>query len=216
MVSVQPAPGPKPRRKCGGSSQISYQSGGFLADTSYLHGIYDSNGQLLSGTTNDNGGTSQNARVYFEAPTDGTYYVAAGPRGTNTGTYTLSVVASEDDFTAATSTTGVVTVGGSATGEIEERYDQDWFAVELSAGPRYRIDLEGNPIGDGTLRDPYLHGIYDSNGQLLSGTTNDNGDTSQNARVYFEAPTDGTYYVAAGPRSTNTGTYTLSVVEDAI
>ena len=177
----------------------------------YLRGLYDSNGQLLSGTTNDNGGTSWNSRVYFEAPTDGTYYVAAGSDGSGTGTYTLSVAALEGDIAATTSTSDVVTVGGSATGEIEERYDLDWFAVVLSAGTRYRIDLEGSPTGAGTMWDSYLHGIYDSNGQLLSGTTNDNGGTSQNARVYFEAATDGTYYVAAGPRGTNTGTYTLSV-----
>ena len=35
VVSVRPVPWPKPRRKCGGSSQISCRSGGFLPDTSY-------------------------------------------------------------------------------------------------------------------------------------------------------------------------------------
>ena len=35
MVSVRLVPWPKPRRKCGGSSEISYRSGGFLTDTSY-------------------------------------------------------------------------------------------------------------------------------------------------------------------------------------
>ena len=33
VVPVRPVPWPKPRRKCGGSSQISCRSGGFLADT---------------------------------------------------------------------------------------------------------------------------------------------------------------------------------------
>ena len=37
VVSVRPVAWPKPRRKCGGSSQISYRSGGFLADTSYCN-----------------------------------------------------------------------------------------------------------------------------------------------------------------------------------
>ena len=196
---------------------------GMLRDP-YLRGIYDSNGQLLSGTTNDDGGIGRNSRVYFEAPTDGTYYVAAGARGYysefNTGTYTLSVAAIEDDLAAATPTSGVVTVGGSATSEIEEFDDRDWFAVELSAGTLYRIDLGGSLTGDGTLRDPYLYGIYDLNGQLLSGTTNDDGGYGWNSRVGFEAPTDGTYYVAAGSRNHysefHTGTYTLSVaaIED--
>ena len=35
VVSVRPVPWPKPRRKCGGSSQISCRSGGFLPDTRY-------------------------------------------------------------------------------------------------------------------------------------------------------------------------------------
>ena len=183
---------------------------------SYLHGIYDSNGQLLSGTTDNNGGTGQNSRVYFVAPTDGTYYVAAGAYGSDTGTYTLSVAAIEDDFTAAPLRSGVVTVGGSATGEIETPGDQDWFAVDLTASTRYRIDLEGRPTEAGTLEDPYLRGLYDSNGQLLPGTTNDDVGYGRNSQVYFEATTDGTYYVSAGAFYTRTGTYTLSVVEDAI
>ena len=184
----------------------------------YLFGIYDSNGQLFSGTNNNDGGTRENSRLYFDAPTDGTYYVSAGAFDTRRGTYTLSVAALEDDFTATTSTSGVVTVGGSATGEIEGYVgDRDWFAVVLTAGTRYRIDLEGVDTRDGTLLDPYLHGIYNSNGQLLSGTGDSNGGTGDNARVHFEATTDGTYYVAAGAGfESNTGTYTLSVVEDAI
>ena len=123
-----------------------------------------------------------------------------------------------EDFSSATGTAGVVALGGSATGEIGEAYDRDWFAVDLTAGTEYRIDLEGSITGAGTLWDPYLRGIYDSNGQLLPGTANNNvGDL--NSRVYFEAPTDGTYYVAAGSYGCRRGTYTLSVaaiVEDGM
>ena len=193
----------------------SWTGGGTLWDP-YLRGIYDSNGQLLSGTANDDSGPGQNSRVYFEAPTDGTYYVAAGNDGSDTGTYTLSVAAIGDDFAAAPSTLGAVTVGDSETGEIETPGDRDWFAVVLAADTHYRIDLEGSPTGDGTLWNPILYGIHDSNGQLLSGTTNDNGGSGLNSRVNFEASTDGTYYVAAGAYGSGTGTYTLSVVEDAI
>ena len=187
----------------------------------YLRGIYDSDGQLLPGTTNDNLSlTGRDSEVYFKTTTDGggTYYVAAGANGSSTGAYTLSVTAIPmDDFAAAPSTSGRVTVGGSATGDIEERNDQDWFAVDLTAGNRYRIDLEGSQTGDGTLGDPSLRGIYDSDGQFIPDTTNDDAwDTFRNSRVYFEAPTDSTYYVAAGAYNVYTGTYTLSVVEDAI
>ena len=158
---------------------------GTLGDPS-LYGIYDSNGQLLSGTTNDDDGgvdTGRNSRVYFEATTDGTYYVAAGAHSSGTGTYTLSVTeVAIDDFAATPSTSGVVTVGSSATGEIETPGDQDWFAVVLSAGTRYRIDLEGTHTGEGTLWDAYLHGIYDSSGELVSGTSDDDSGAGFNSR----------------------------------
>ena len=48
VVSVRPVPWPKPRRKCGGSSQISCRSGGFLPDTSYTTGVdSDRRGELI-------------------------------------------------------------------------------------------------------------------------------------------------------------------------
>ena len=106
-----------------------------------------------------------------------------------------------DDFAADTGTSGAVVVGGSATGETEVGYDRDWFEVELDAGRTYEIDLEGYYTGDGTLRDPYLHGVYDANGNRLAGTTNDDGGAGRNSRVEFTAGFHGghgTYYVAAG------------------
>ena len=45
-----------------------------------------------------------------------------------------------DDYRSDTSTTGVVMVGGSVTGEIERSGDRDWFAVDLVEGRLYWID----------------------------------------------------------------------------
>ena len=144
-----------------------------------------------------------------------TYYVAAASAYRNTeGTYTLSVREVADDFVAATATSGVVAVGGTATGEIEFIGDRDWFAVALDAGSTYRIDLEGLETGAGTLSDPYLHGIHDADGILIAGTTNDGGGAGLNSRVTFTATEAGTYYVAAGAyQRSEEGTYTLSVEE---
>ena len=58
-----------------------------------------------------------------------------------------------EDLPAGTITTGVVTVGGSATGNIGAGGDRDWFAVTLKADTRYRIDLEGSPTSQGALDD---------------------------------------------------------------
>ena len=189
---------------------------GALGDP-YLHGVHNANGVLLAGTTNDDGGAGGNSRVTFTAAAPDIYYVAVGAHyyGFLTGTYTLSVtdVADfPDDFPAGTSTTGSVTVGGSATGEINYPEDRDWFAVTLEAGKTYRIDLEGGHTS-GTLGDPYLRGVHDGDGVLLDGTTNNDGGAGRNSRVTFTAAEPGTYYVAVGARGESKGTYTLSVTD---
>ena len=116
-----------------------------------------------------------------------------------------------DDHAAGIRTDGSVAVGGAAAGDIETTRDRDWFAVELVAGRTYVFDLEGNPTGAGTLSDTYLHGIHDADGNLISGTTNDDGGEYYNSRLTFTATESGTHYVAAGAYGTGTGTYELSV-----
>ena len=179
----------------------------------FLRGIYDTNGHLVSGTANDDGGAGLNSRTLFTPEEGGTYYVAAGALVDRTGTYRLSVTNVTDDFEAGTGTTGTVAVGGSARGRIELARDRDWFAVTLEAGHTYRIDLEGSYTDDGSLVDPYLRGVYDEDGDLQSGTRNNNGGMYTNSRLMFTADDAGTYYVAAGANRGRTGTYNLSVTD---
>ena len=176
------------------------QSGVGTLGNPYLRGIYDSNGNQIPGTTNDNGGAGLNSRVTFTATDAGTYYVSAGAAGGGTGTYRLSArnVSADDAQTAGTDTTGTVAVDGSVTGVIDYDGDRDWFAVTLEAGATYRIDLEGSQSGAGTLGNPYLRGIYDSNGNQIPGTTDDDGGAGANSRVIFTTTQDGKYYVSAG------------------
>ena len=193
-----------------------WSGGGTLLDT-YLHGIYDEDGDWINGTTDDNGGLAYNSRVTFTPDEGATYYVAAGAyRGfPYQGTYTLAVTDVTnypDDYAADSATTGTVVVGGSATGNIESVGDRDWFAVDLEADKTYRFDLEGSPTGDGTLRDPYLRGIYDEDGDRIESTTDDDG-VGRNSRVYFTPDEGATYYVSAGAYGINRGTYTVSVEE---
>ena len=178
----------------------------------YVKGIYTSNGNFIDGTRRDNNDHwDSNKGVWFTPTETGTYYVAAGNAAwDNEGTYRLSVRALAGDIAADTGTTGTVEVGGSVTGTAEFSADRDWFAVTLEAGRTYRIDLEGVDTNVGSLWDPYLHGLYDSSGILIEGTTHDNGGVVQNSRVDFMAAVTGTYYVAAGANSPG-GTYRLSV-----
>ena len=178
----------------------------------YLHGVYDSHGNLIGDTTADDGGSGRNSRVLFTATEGGIYYVSAGADGSGTGTYRLSVT-DVDAQTAGTDTSGTVSVGGSVTEEIDYADDRDWFAVTLVAGTTYRIDLEGTPTGAGTLSDPYLRGVYNSQGNLIGGTTDDDGGSGRNSRVLYEATEDGIHYVSAGAFGAGKGTYKLSVTE---
>ena len=84
--------------------------------------------------------------------------------------------------------------------------------MTLVAGRSYRFDLKGSATRNGefgTLADPYLYGVHDADGTLVSGTADDNDGWGANARVTFTPSADGTYYVAAGGAGNGVGTYTL-------
>ena len=185
---------------------------GTLTDP-FIRGVYDADGNFIRSTADNNGGTGWNSCVFFDAENAGTHYIAAGANGHRTGTYRVTVAEVGDDHPAGSGTTGTVAVGGSATGEIERPYDRDWFAVTLEAGKSYRIDLEGSPTNDGTLRNPYLRGVYDADGNFIRGTTDNNGGSGHNARLFYDAENPGTHYIAAGANGHRTGTYELSVEE---
>ena len=185
---------------------------GALVDP-YLRGIHDAAGNLLAGSGDDDGGERYNSRLDFTAPESETYYIAAGAYGEHTGDYRLSVGAAGDDYPASTGATGTVAVGGSAMGAVDYAGDEDWFEVELVADREYQIHIEGSPTHRGTLSDPYLYGIHDSDGNLLANTDNDDGGTGLNSSVYFVAPDSGAYYIAAGAFGEHIGTYTVGIVD---
>ena len=180
----------------------------------FLRGIHDAAGNLLAGTGNDDAGAGHNSQVDVIAPESGTYYIAAGAHHAHTGAYRLSVEEVADDYSVAVAGSGALTVGGSATGEIERAGDEDWFAIELIAGRQYQLDLEGWWTGQGALRDPYLRGLHDAAGNLIAGTADDDGGERYNSRLEFTAPESGTYYIAAGAYDEHIGDYRLTV-EDA-
>ncbi|MCY3634392.1 MAG: PPC domain-containing protein [bacterium] len=183
---------------------------GTLGDP-YLHGIHNSGGTRIAGTSDDDGGVHNYSRVRYRATQTGTHYVSAGG---DSGTFTLFAAAlGSDDHPANTTTTSTVTVGGSATGEIEREGDRDWFAVTLVAGTTYRIELKGTRTRDGTLRDPYLHGIHNSSGTRIAGTSDDDSGIGSNSLITFTAAHSGVHYLSAGADRDWTGSYTLYVTE---
>ncbi|MCU9837769.1 pre-peptidase C-terminal domain-containing protein [Ruegeria sp. WL0004] len=189
-------------------------SGGTLSDP-YFRGLYTSSGALVSGTANDDGGTGLNSQITFTAATTGNFFLAAAAFGSNIGTYKISLadLGGTDDFAGNTSTTGTAPVGGAVTGNIESAGDQDWFRVNLTAGNTYQIDLEGSATTGETLSDPLLTGVYNSAGNQMSDTRNDDGGTGLNSLVEFTPTTSGAYFIGASAYGSNTGTYKLSVTQ---
>ncbi|CAC9559628.1 hypothetical protein [uncultured Gammaproteobacteria bacterium] len=115
-----------------------------------------------------------------------------------------------DDYSANTATTGILAINSSVTGNISVDDTGDWFKITLTAGQQVTFDLEGRPTQSGTLPAPYLRGIYDNTGTLISGTTNDDGSIV-NSKLTFTANTSNTYYISAGAYSRyDMGTYTLT------
>ena len=108
-----------------------------------------------------------------------------------------------DDYPATTDTTATVSVGGTATGEIETPDDRDWFAVEFVAGRHYRIDLEGADTFAGTLADPFLRGVHDARGGLVSGTFSDIS-AGENEWPGCTAAVTGAHRISAGPKKQRT------------
>ena len=97
-----------------------------------------------------------------------------------------------------------------ARGKIDFSGDVDWFKLQTAAGATYQIDLEGQATGRGSLREPYLRGVFDADGYYIPGTRNDNGGEGDKARVAVDLES-GFLYVAVGAFGNYEGTYTLSV-----
>src|SRR3712207_2335676 len=73
-------------------------------------------------------------------------------------------------YNDTTAPLGSVAPGGSQTGSIESSNDVDVFAVTLTAGRTYTIDMKGSASGNGTLTDLYFY-LYNSAGSFLNSSS---------------------------------------------
>ena len=174
-------------------------------------GLYNVNGNLI--TVDDDGGAGAGGRISYTANRDGVVYVSAEAYDTGTGDYDLTAhILLDDDYANGSHapTAGTLTVDGSAeTGTLNYVTDQDWFAVELTAGETYTFSLTGT--GGSGLTDPAM-GIHNNNGVLLAFADDTVGYDPQ---IEYTATSTGTYYVSAqaytGFDTDAVGDYSLSV-----
>ncbi len=109
--------------------------------------LYDTNGNSI--IEDDDGSGNRNSLITYTATSTGTHYLEAKSFNSNEiGDYTVSAIqiAFQDDYPATTDTTGLLTIGGSTKGTLEESFDQDWFQVFLEAGHTYTFHVTSEEI----------------------------------------------------------------------
>ncbi len=104
----------------------------------YIRGICNSKGRYISNTTDDDGGTGNNARLGFRPSSSGYYYISAGAYGSRTGTYRLSV-SSGAAALGSMSQQNLVFNGGNAQGlsnaaatPLSAALDKEWQRYTLA------------------------------------------------------------------------------------
>jgi hypothetical protein len=193
------------------------QAGVGTLEDPYLR-LHGSSGVLLVENDDIDLGVNRDARLVYQASTTGIYYIEAGAFDDDySGTYRVSVTgsAASDDYadsrTDQTAPFGEVTVGGSSTGRLEVKGDRDWFQVQLIAGSAYRVSLDGQHAGLGTLEDPYLR-VRNASGALIAQNDDIVLGIDRDSELTFQATTAGTYYIEAGSYNDDyTGTYAVAI-----
>lgn len=94
--------------------------------------------------------------------------------------------------------------GERVRGAIETALDADWYALDLVPGRRYRLDVQGEEGGRGTLADPEIV-LRDALGRPLA--SDDDGGGARDARLVFRAPDDGAAWLSVTGHGDATGTF---------
>ena len=117
--------------------------------------LYDQDGSTLIDSVNPNSSSSQTLTIYYEAPTDGTYYIKVnqdyGPTthyGANIGDYTVTVWQTSAWMTPVnrTQSATATTNGETLQFSIERPLDEDWIAFDVVGGNSYLFEIEEDNV----------------------------------------------------------------------
>ena len=150
-------------------------------------------------------GDSLASRIVWKAPSSGRYYVEVGSWVGYTGTYTLTIDASDfvdDHADTVTEATPVIT-GEAVPGTVNHSDDLDMFVFDAAEGKLYQIDVTLGTLGHSEVS------LFDT-GETESGFNYYYSDTSAH-RILWVAPNWGRYYVQVASWGANAGSYTLTV-----
>ena len=167
-------------------------------------GLYDTDETELA--YNDDHEGSPASRIVWVAPSSGSYYVRVAAWGGGTGSYTMTVATFDvvDDHADVVGDATPVMADGAALGVVDYPGDIDLFVFEATEGELYQID-----VALGTLADSVV-ALYDADEWEL--TSNDDYEGSPASRIFWEAQSSGSYYIAVSSWGDGTGSYTLTVV----
>ena len=185
-----------------------YVARGTLDDSSVY--LRDTDGSFLGGSV-DRGGPFADG-LYWEAPSNGERYVAVtGVFGIGSYTLTVSLADPIDDHGnsggRATEIAGRVDEeGADVRGAVDYDGDIDYFRFKATRGYSYQIDVALRTLDDSIVD------LYDADGSLLD--SNDNYGGTFASRLYWEAPTNGEFYVAVEGHGIGTYTLMVSIVDD--
>ena len=168
--------------------------------------VYDSFG--IQWAYADSGWTGDPESLSFSPTSSGSYYVSVSNwDGYTTGSFTLSASVTATGGAVDTvgdwhtdANVGTLAATGSVSGSIDNSYDSDWYAVQLTAGQNYLFSLSSTAPLDTSLS------LYDANGWYQNSSWTYQSDES----LFFSAPSTGTYYLAVYGDYTNTGSFTLT------
>ena len=136
----------------------------------HLHGtaatvaaIRDSSGKIVYqyGT-----GGSWMGNISFLPVTDGLYFVEVLEPTRNSGNiggYRLSVKETDEIVDPAfdrMNRAETVALGAVIEGDTYLSFNDEWYAVNLAGGTDYVVTVKGEGSNSGTLKDPYVRGIY--------------------------------------------------------
>lgn len=148
--------------------------------------------------------------ITFTATTSGTYFLDASGFNTATGTFRIgatTVPAAEIPGSTATGVT--LGIGATRGGSIETAGDQDWFAVNLTAGQRYAFTTD--PGATGAIGDTILRLMDSSGAQLVINDDIDTAGGNTFSSIVFTPSTSGTYYLnVSGFGAGDLGSYYIS------
>lgn len=113
---------------------------------------------------------------------------------------------SSDAGNSVATATDTLVSGDTFSGTLSSVSDQDFVAIDLTAGTQYTFDLQGSGVGNGTLTDGFLV-LRDSNNNFIA--QDDNSGEGNDARIVFTPSSSSTFYISARTFGSDGGAYSL-------